>query len=273
MADLTVRRIVIACDATCDIRVAVEEAAVLAKRWNAALHGIFLQDENLYRLAGLPFGRQVTLSSAVVETLSAADLDEVSSAQGAAMRRALAEAAARRGLQWSFGVVRDLPTGAALAGVEGDILVVQGAARPFSGSWRPRSSWDSLPEDYARPILIRRESHAGPGIVLMLPGKDDDCHTVLLSGLAMAGPQDEIVILLHEGPPSGADAVKRIAASLDMAQGRKFRLEAAAAEVPALLRQIEQLKPALIVVDAGEADRNAIHDLLAGTRCDVLLLR
>jgi hypothetical protein len=273
MTEFTVRRIVIACDAACDIRLAVEEGAALAVRWKAAaLHGVFLEDVNLFRLAGLPFGRQTTLSSAVSESLRAADLEELSSVLSAAMRRELAQAAAQRGLEWSFGVVRDLPSVAALAGIEGDILVVHSVTRAFSGSWRPRSFWDMLPEDHARTILIRRRSQRGAGTVLTLLGKHDDRESILLSGFVMAGPEDEVVVLLQDGSPSDLEAVQRIAASLAM-ERRKIRWEATPADMPTLLRQIERLEPALIVIDAGQTDPDVVRDLLARTGCDVLLVR
>jgi hypothetical protein len=270
MTELTIRRIVIACDAACDIRVAVEGAAVLAARYKAALHGVFLEDENLYRLAGLPFGRQVTLSSAVFESFSAAEMDALSSTLGAAMRRSLAHAAAQHGLQWSFGVIRDLPRGGALAGVEGDILVVQSASRPFSGSWRPRSAWDSLPETCERTVLIRRDSRAGTGTVLILPGEGGDHDRILASGLAVAGPEDEVEVILCDGSPSDTDTTKRAGRSVGPAQRRKLRREPMPESLPALLRLIERVDPALVVIGGAAA---AVRDLLARTRCDVLLVR
>lgn len=273
MNELKVRRIVIACDAACDIRVAVGEAAALAGRWNAALHGIFLEDENLYRLAALPFGRQATLSPAVSESFSGPDLEKLSSALGAAMRQALAEAAALRGLEWSFGVIRDLPSVAALAGIEADILVVDAATRPFSGSWRPRSSWDALTEEYAGTILIRRETRTRRGTVLVLLDERAGHERALAAGLVMADPEDKIAVLVRDGSQSDIDSVKQIAERLAAPLRRNIRSEAAPVDMSALLRQLDRIKPALIVLDGGDADRHAIHDLLAGTRCDVLLVR
>ena len=268
-----IRRIVFACDAACDIGVAVEEAVALAERWNAALHGVFMEDENLQRLAGLPFGRQVTLSSAVSETLSAIDLEKASSAMGAAMRRTLAGAAAQRGLEWSFGIVRNLSAAAALAELEGDILIVQGATRPFSGSWRPRSSLSSLPRPQARTMLICRQRQGEPGTIVVLPGDPGDERRTLLAGLAMAGPRDELTVLVRGGKPSRVEAAERIALSLEPAPKPGIRIEPAPADMPALLRRIDRLKPALIVLETGEEDAHAIRDMLAGTVCNLLVLR
>ncbi len=201
MSESKVRRVAIACDASCDIRVAVGEAAALAQRWNAELHGVFLEDENLYRLAGLPFGRQMTWSSAVSESLSGADLEKISSALGAAMRRAISEAAAQHGLGWSFGILRDLPSAAALAEIEADILVIDVNPREFAALWRPPSSWDALTGEHARTTLIRRQKPMRPGTVLVLIGESTDRDKVLASGISMARPGDKIAALVAGGVP------------------------------------------------------------------------
>ncbi|HXP77141.1 MAG TPA: hypothetical protein VN823_23595 [Stellaceae bacterium] len=271
MNDPKVRRIAIACDAACDIRVAVGEAAALAERWKASLHGVFFEDENLHRLAALPFGRQMTLSSAVSESFSSAELEKLSSALSASMRRELSEVAAQRGLEWSFGVVRDLPSATALAEIEADILVVDAAPRPFSGSWRPHSSLGALSEGHARTTLIRRQKPTKPGTVLILLGEQADRENALASGLLMAGSEDEILVLVRGGSPEDISSLKELAARLGFPG--KIRFEVTTRDNSSLVRQIEGLKPVLLVLDGREVADPARRDLLANTQCDVLLVR
>jgi hypothetical protein len=261
------RRVALACDATCDIRVAVGEAAALAGRWNAELHGIFLEDENLYRLASLPFGRQMTLSSAVSETFGHAELETLSSAMSASMRRALSEAAARHGIAWSFGIIRDLPSAAALADVEADLLVVEAEPRAFAGSWHPRSSWDALQAEHARTTLIKRQKQTRPGNVVILMSETPDCEKMLASGLLMAGPEDKIAVLAAKGSD------RQLAERLGASARREVRFEAAPADPVSLLAQLRALAPVLLVVDAQDAGNPVLRDLFASTRCDVLLVR
>lgn len=277
MADRPVRRIVVVCDAACDMQVAVEEAAVLATRWSAALHGVFFEDENLYRLAALPFGREVTLASAVTADLDATKLSELSAAAGAAMRRALADASARLSLDWSFETLRDLPSAAALAAIEGDMLVVEGFARPFSGSWAPPSIWGIAPQDQSRPLLIRRRPQTGSGDIVVLMDPREEGDGILPSALSMAGPTQPIVILVRDGAPADLafierKARERMAAATAEPAGRVIKVEAAPADPAALLKRIARLKPDLIAVAAGQGDNHLVRDVLAGTRCDVLLV-
>ena len=57
----TIRRVVVALDAVSENRAAIDAAARLAARWKCRLHGVFVEDDELLRLAVLPFARQVTL--------------------------------------------------------------------------------------------------------------------------------------------------------------------------------------------------------------------
>ena len=56
-----IRRVVVSVDAASETRIAIDTAARLAVRWGVPLHGVFIEDEELIGLAGLPFARQVTL--------------------------------------------------------------------------------------------------------------------------------------------------------------------------------------------------------------------
>jgi nucleotide-binding universal stress UspA family protein len=60
-----IHSILAAVDATLDSASVVETAAQLALGFNAELNGIFVEDINLLRLAGLPFARELSWSTAM----------------------------------------------------------------------------------------------------------------------------------------------------------------------------------------------------------------
>ena len=60
-----IERIVVVLDAASENRAAIGTAARLAARWKVHLHGVFVEDDDLIRLADLPFARQVTLGFGV----------------------------------------------------------------------------------------------------------------------------------------------------------------------------------------------------------------
>ena len=58
-----IKRVIVPLDATSETGTAIDTAAHLAARWRVPLHGVFIEDEELIDLAGLPFARQVTLGA------------------------------------------------------------------------------------------------------------------------------------------------------------------------------------------------------------------
>jgi hypothetical protein len=60
-AGFVINRVVIALDSVCEYLAPIEAAADLALRFHAELHGVFVEDIGLLRMADLPFTRQVSL--------------------------------------------------------------------------------------------------------------------------------------------------------------------------------------------------------------------
>ena len=56
-----IERVVVMLDAASENRSAIDIAVRLAVRTRTPLHGLFVEDQDLLRLAGLPFARQVTI--------------------------------------------------------------------------------------------------------------------------------------------------------------------------------------------------------------------
>ena len=142
MTEFEIKRVVVACDAQGEIERALHEASALAARLRVPLHGVFLKDENLLRLAGLPFARALSLSSPdCSEAFASGDLEALLSALAARMRRALAMVAEEAGLDWSFAELRDVPSAASGVVEEGDMLVIEAGGPPVSDARRLRSPW------------------------------------------------------------------------------------------------------------------------------------
>jgi nucleotide-binding universal stress UspA family protein len=99
------RRILVALDASAHSLAAVEAAADLAAAMQAEMEGLFVEDINLIRLASLPCTREVRYT-ANVASLDLEQMERALKAQAAEARRALAAAARRARVQWSFRVAR-----------------------------------------------------------------------------------------------------------------------------------------------------------------------
>ena len=156
MKEFEIKRIVVACDAAADARLAAELAAALASRHGAELHGIFFDDENLHRIAELDVAAHVGFSpSQDAPPLTGAAVQQIQQMRSRGMRRAVEAAAAQRWLAWSFDTMRTLPTEDLPVG-EGDMLILEAGTRPFSGGWRPRSPWLSTVIEADNTVLLHR---------------------------------------------------------------------------------------------------------------------
>jgi hypothetical protein len=266
MTRIEIRRMVIACDAAADLRRAVSEAALLAAEWRAELVGLYVEDENLYRLAELDIVRHVGFSAATFELSAAEMLKSMLPGYAGTMRAALETAALQHGLVWSFDTRRTVPSVEIFRELECDMLILDAESRPFSGDWRPRSAWPAIALAAARTVLLKRRRAGGRGTVIVAPRGKADYERLLATAFALAGARDEIVILSAD--PEIRELADRIAADRD----RGYRLETMPATIDAMLARIDEIDPALLVLSADD-ETNTLRTLAEGTRCDLLLVR
>ena len=100
------RRILVALDSSAASREALVAATAIARRLGAELEGIFVEDADVLRAAGLPFASQLSLPSGAAHPLDRRVLEAELRALAAAAREALADAAGAGGVGWSFRVAR-----------------------------------------------------------------------------------------------------------------------------------------------------------------------
>jgi len=101
----TLRRILVALDASAHSLAALEAAADLAAAMQAEMEGLFVEDINLIRLASLPCTREVR-HTASLASLDLEQMERALKAQAAEARQAMAAAARGARVQWSFRVAR-----------------------------------------------------------------------------------------------------------------------------------------------------------------------
>ena len=104
-------RVIVSCDTSPLGTTAIDAAAALARGLDAELKGIFVEDINLFRMAALPFTRDIASATASASRLQASEVQRVLEQQARSVRKVLAQVAAARSLPWSFQVIRGLPMG------------------------------------------------------------------------------------------------------------------------------------------------------------------
>ncbi len=98
-------RVLVALDASGDNVLCLECAAQVAAGLQSRIAGLFVEDQELLHLAGLPFSREVVVSARASRILETEDVLREWQRPAAVARRRLREAALRRRLEWEFTVL------------------------------------------------------------------------------------------------------------------------------------------------------------------------
>jgi len=200
------RRILVAVDGSPESRVTLAAAARLGRVTGGELAGIFVEDVELLRLAGLPFVREAGVSSGVFRQLQTEDIERRFRVAAERARETLRDAAAAWGLRNSFRVARGRVVAEILdASPEADVV----AAGKRSGHGPPGSRLGatarSLIAHVTVPILMGgvREISAGPAVVLSATATvpPDALRFVALLAHAFGAPE-VVVIAGSSGPVS-----------------------------------------------------------------------
>lgn len=148
-SEFSVRRLLVALDASAGSLESLEAAASLAAGLEAELLGLFVEDESLMRLAGLPCTGAVSPFSPSVRSLNAPEMERRMHRRAARAERALAAAAGRARVRHSFRRMSGSGFSDVLPEAEEDDLVLlrssgggealeaRGSALILHGRWDP----------------------------------------------------------------------------------------------------------------------------------------
>lgn len=139
--ELSIRRILVALDASPHSLAALETAAELAGRLRAELTGLFVEDINLLRVAEFPFARELRYFSTTFRRMELRELEMQLRSQARWMREELARIAERQQIPWSFRVARGAVASEVLsAQAEADLVVMGKVGRSLAGPRRMGST-------------------------------------------------------------------------------------------------------------------------------------
>jgi len=261
-------RIVIAFDSMAAAH-ALEAATDLAARLKAELEGLFVEDENMMRIAELNLGRVYDALSGSHRQADANAMAQMVRGEAARIRQALAAQAARAHVAHSFRIVRGmLERELTLAAETADLVVLSLASRSVGARVRADIAWLTAVEHALKPVLVIRPGARLSGRAMVL--YDDPARGAELLSTAVrliAGGEGALTVLLVARDEPRAAAL-RARAEADLARlglGAAFRRVAdfALDDICALLGQ----------ADAGTFVIRADHPALAGAGIAALLER
>jgi hypothetical protein len=285
-----IERVGVTLDAGSENRAAIETAVRLAARTGMPLHGAFVEDEDLLRLAGLPFARQVTIGRGI-ETLTPESVALHLLAQAEQARQELSAAATQYRVEYSFEIVRGAG-GAAAGGTaaggtaaggtaaggasERDLVVAGGLTRPIAGWFRVECRWWSTIEATPAPFLLARTvSRAAPGAVAILLRDRNPASVRLFDAAAqIAAAEDSVLAVLCPPAMAGAAGFDKWITDRAAAHPVRLQIEAAPSEPAALSERLGQLGCRLVALEArlAEGGGQALRSLAAHFAGDILIV-
>lgn len=194
----------------------VGATAEVARLLGVEFHAVFVEDESLFHLAGLPFGREIRLPAHEWHPMDAARIASDYRHAAAAARGPVQRAAHARGIEYSFEVVREARGAPQSARVgDEDIVVVPPRREASADSIAPRPP---APAGTGALLLfagVLAERRSGP-IVAVVDGDDDPNREV---AAAIARAAHEPLLVVARGP--AGDEARHV---LDRLAGVRERL-------------------------------------------------
>ena len=134
-------RVVVTANLECYLSPAIDLAIAIAMSNNSGLHGLFIEDLDLLRVAGLPFCNEVSLASGQARVLDSQQVTLGFNARSRHFRLSLLRQAEKSSLPWSYSKARGGKLSKALEeSIDAEFLVIgqsRGTLNPGS-TMRPK---------------------------------------------------------------------------------------------------------------------------------------
>jgi nucleotide-binding universal stress UspA family protein len=215
---LSIRRILVALDASPHSQAALDAAVELATRFQAELAGLFVEDQNLLRLAGLPFVSEVGIFTATRRRMDSEQIERQIRVQSRRVRQIFTVTTEQARLHGSFRVVRGAVLQEVLnAADDADVLVLGKAGWSLFRHGQLGSTVRGLlPERYGLTLILHQDNCLGPPLAVLYDGSPASGRA-LLAAASLNARLDEapaLIVLLLVPDSTQVENLQKLAATL-----------------------------------------------------------
>jgi nucleotide-binding universal stress UspA family protein len=274
----TIRRILVALDASPHSQAALEAASDLADALKAELVGIFVEDVNLLHLAGLPFAREVGYPSGTERPLDSPSMERELRIQAEQARQTLAGVAVRRQIQWSFRVVRgQVATELLIAAQEADLLALGRASWASTRRVRLGATARVVVAQAPRPVLLLQHGHAICQPVQLVYDASSGARQALATAVQLAALTGAhlTVMLVMDAPESGPHLQEEVDDRLQVQQVKGHYRQLVDPTAEELAQALRRAGGGTLIISADHPllEGEGLPTLLDAMDCSVVLVR
>jgi nucleotide-binding universal stress UspA family protein len=250
----------------------------MAARTGAELVGVFVEDIDLIRLAALPFAQEFTPYARSGRGINTGAMERTLRAQAATLRRALAAAAERRKIRWSFQVSRGRVAGEIVTASENaDLVIVGRSRRPGARTPRVGSTARTVVHESKRTVLVLHGGAVVDRPVLVLYDGTASSERALVMAAAIAHEDHKnVVVALISADGRDTERISEKALATLGSLGIRPRVAVLpgsdVAQVLTTLRN-EHCRTLVVGIDSTVLEGVTPAELIERSRCPVLIVR
>jgi nucleotide-binding universal stress UspA family protein len=272
----TIRRILLAIDASPHSLAALNAAAELAALLDAELLGLFVEDINLLKLADLSFSRQVGFHSASARQFSRQQIEQELRAQANRAKKALAIASQKARVRSNFKVVRGMIVYELLQAAQEVDLVIVGKASWSRSRGLGSTTRTLIAHSPCQTLIIQQGSRLGMVMGLLYDGSDLSKKALIAAEALLKQRSGFLtVIILAEDIEKARDLQTEVTIWLrehQLASRFRWLLTTAGGNLTGLVKA-EQIGVLLIPAGFGSGSPNEVSQLLNELDTPVFLIR
>jgi nucleotide-binding universal stress UspA family protein len=195
---------------------ALDAAVDLAVHFQAELAGLFVEDENLLRVANLSFVHEVGLFSAGRRRFDSQELERQFRVQRRRVRRVFTVITESARVRWTFRVVRGIVLSEVLAAAsEADVLVLGKAGWSLLRRGRLGSTVRGiLPDQFGLALIVKEGTCLGSPLAVVYDGSPAAERALTTAGTLHCQRENNkvLIVLLSADSPQRAQALQAEAA-------------------------------------------------------------
>jgi hypothetical protein len=272
------KRILLPLDAGGADAASLEYAIRAAARFRAELVGIFVEDSELMRLAGLPFARETAHLSAVTRPLNPADMARALRVRAEIVRARLQERATQAQVSWSFRIVQGELLAEQLGESAGsDLLILEvGAHRTRPGRGAGTATRRIFSHTSCTVWLRRAQAADERPVVALLDGAPSNMRVLAVASQFARRDGKHLLVMIPAADAAEFERRAKQAAAALAASGVEAEFQPLAREAAAnLVQVVAAARGKLLVIgrDSPLASGAAYQRLLEDVPCEVVLAR